>query len=304
MELRGEYCLLITLAIITWCCTFTCAEKVKPTIASIESHAGLYSDETGQVFFYPAQWKVVNYVNLKPTQMLWKQVKSQESQIVNYYNKIHNATWYSLTDCRAFTPYVRSKVRYVEQLKEIIADYLSDQPERMKRGILDIGGDILIFLFGTLTQSDALKYTQHIQKLKDEHHSFLRISKEQMIVPKSAITSFNITMQKVNRNEKLLEENLHRLNQIVVEEINRMQNQLDSVLVINENIQQIQRGLDERQHTFEILVDAFIHAQDGVIQPQLITIAKVQDIMRGESLSSGLEFPSFPSLNFPVLSLP
>jgi hypothetical protein len=47
-------------------------------------------------------------------------------------------------------------------------------------------------------------------------------------------------------------------NQIVVDERNRMQNQLDSVLLINENIQQVQWGLDECQHTFEILVDAFI----------------------------------------------
>jgi hypothetical protein len=120
----------------------------------------------------------VSYVNLKPTQMLWKQVKSQESQIVNYCNIIHNSTWYSLTDCRALTPYINSKVRYVEQLKDVIADYLSDQQERMKLLILYIGGGILKFLFGTLTHSDALKYIHHIQKLEDEQHSFLRISKE------------------------------------------------------------------------------------------------------------------------------
>jgi hypothetical protein len=152
----------MSLVIITWCCTFTRVEEEKPIIASIESHSGFYFGEIGQVFFYPAQCKVVRYVNLKPTQMLWKQVKSQQSPTVNYCNKIHNATWYSLTDCRAFTLYTRSKVRYVEQLKDVITDYLFDQPERMKRGILEIGGDILKFLFGTLTQSDAVKYTQHI----------------------------------------------------------------------------------------------------------------------------------------------
>ena len=147
-------------------------------------------------------------------------------------------------------------------------------------------------------------YTQHIQKLEDEQHSFLRISQEQMIVLKSAITSFNITMQKVNRNEKVLTENLQRLNKIVVDEINRMQTQLDSVLVLNENIQQVQRGLDECQHTFEILVDAFLHAQDGVIQPQLFTIAKIKDMMKGVSLPDGLEFPSFPSLELSRLITP
>jgi len=152
-----------------------------------------------------------------------------------------------LTDCRAFTPYIRSKVRYVDQLEDIIADYLSAQPERIKRGILDLGGDILKFLFGTLTQSYAKKYTEHIQKLEDEQQSFPRILQEQMIILKSAITSFNITMQRVNRNERILIENLQRLNKMVVDEINQMQTQLDSVFMLNESIQQILRGLNECQ---------------------------------------------------------
>ena len=64
-----------------------------------------------------------------------------------------------------------------------------------------------------------------------------------------------------------------------MEELNNMQAQIDFVMTLNEKIQQIQRGLGECQHTLEISVDAFLHAQDGVIQPQLITIAKLRDMM-------------------------
>jgi hypothetical protein len=99
-------------------------------------------------------------------------------------------------------------VKYVDQLRDIIADYLSSQPLRTKRGILDFGGDILKFLFGTLTQSDTRKYNQHINQLEEEQKEFLHISKEQMTALKSAITSFNITMQKVDKNEKLLADEL------------------------------------------------------------------------------------------------
>jgi len=74
-----------------------------------------------------------------------------------------------------------------------------------------LGGDVLKFRFGTLIQSDAKKYTQHIQRLKDEQQSSLRMSQAQMVVLESAITSFNITLQKVDRNERNLTENL-RLN--------------------------------------------------------------------------------------------
>jgi len=169
--------------------------------------------------------------------------------------------------------------------------------------LMDVGGDILKFLFGTLTQSDAQKYTQHIEELENEQQSLLRISQEQMIILKSAITSFNITMQRVN-NEKILNENLQRLSQLVVDEINKMHSQLDSVMIINESIRQTQRGMNECQHTFEILVDAFLHAQDGIIQPQVITIAKVKDIMKELSLPDGLDLPPFPSLEFPRLLTP
>ena len=78
------------------------------------------------------------------------------------------------------------------------------------------------FYLALLTQSDARKYTQHIQRLEDEQQSFLRISQEQMVILKSAITSFNITMQKVDRNERILNENLQRLSKMVVDEINQM----------------------------------------------------------------------------------
>ena len=111
-------------------------------------------------------------------------------------------------------------------------------------------------------------------------------------------------MQKVNRNKRILTENLQRLNKVVVDEINQMQKQLNSFIMLNENIQKIQRGLDECQHAFAILVDAFLRAQDGVIQPQLITIAKVKDMMRSESLLDGLDFPSFPSLELSKLITP
>jgi hypothetical protein len=68
-------------------------------------------------------------------------------------------------------------------------------------------------------------------------------------------------------------------------------------MLINENIQQIQRCIEECQHPLEILVDAFLHTQDGVMQPQLITIDKIRDIMRKESLPCGLDFQTFLSLN-------
>jgi len=81
----------------------------------------------------------------------------------------------------------------------------------------------------------------------------------------------------------------------MVHEINRMHAQIDSFMMINEDIQHNQRRIEECKDTFEILVAAFLHAQDGVIQPQLIPIAKIKDTMSREC-AGWTRFPIFPSL--------
>lgn len=111
-------------------------------------------------------------------------------------------------------------------------------------------------------------------------------------------------MQKVDKNEKLLADEFRRLNKMVINELNKVQYQLDSVIILNENIRKVQRGLTECQHTFEILVEAFLHAQNGIIQPQLITMVKIREMVRSESLPDGLEFPSFSSVELSRLTTP
>jgi hypothetical protein len=91
---------------------------------------------------------------------------------------------------------------------------------------------------------------------------------------------------------------------MVVKELNQVQYQVDAIIVLNENIRKVQRGHAECQHTFEILVEACLHAQDGIIQPQLITMVKVREMMREESLPDGLEFPSFSSFELSRLITP
>ena len=62
--------------------------------------------------------------------------------------------------------------------------------------------------------------------------------------------------------------------------------------------------MNECQETFEILVDVFLHSQDGIIQPQLISIAQVKDMMKELSLPDGLELPPTSSLEFSFLITP
>jgi hypothetical protein len=84
-------------------------------------------------------------------------------------------------------------------------------------------------------------------------------------------------MRKIDKNVKLLADELKRLSKVVNSELNNVTHQMNSVIILNENIRKVQRGLNECQHTFEILVEALLHAQDGIIQPQLITMVKIKN---------------------------
>jgi hypothetical protein len=72
-----------------------------------------------QILFYTTQWKIVIYADLKPVQLLWRQVKEHQTKIVECCAKVKNETWYHLIDCRAFPSYIRSKVKYVDQLRDM-----------------------------------------------------------------------------------------------------------------------------------------------------------------------------------------
>jgi hypothetical protein len=94
---------LITTILIGWW-TFLRSQEANPTLTRTESQTGLYFDEMGQLFLYTAQWKIVSYTNLKPTQLLWRQVKEHQQKISEFCTKVSNETWYHLTDCHAFSP--------------------------------------------------------------------------------------------------------------------------------------------------------------------------------------------------------
>jgi hypothetical protein len=55
-----------------------------------------------------------------------------------------------------------------------------------------------------------------------------------------------------------------------------IEEEIRNVNLINEQFCLIQRGVDESQYSFEILIDAFVHAEQGTLQSQLITAEEIK----------------------------
>lgn len=268
-------------------------------VTTISSKTGIYFDHIGFVYFYPSEWSLVTYVDLNPIRDLWKNTKAQFVNLMNLCESVKNESWYPYTDCKPSISYFQSKRKIVDRLKDIVSDLVGNDQNRnefrQKRGILDFVGNILNILFGTATEDEINKYTKHIQTLESEHKDFLRVTKEQLLVLKSTILTMNSTIRNADKNEKKLKEVIIKLANETRSTENSLKKELEISLQINEYITQIQRGIEECQHTFDLLIDVYLHSQDGILQPQIITLQTIKDVMLREIMPEQTMFPPFPS---------
>jgi hypothetical protein len=135
------------------------------------------------------RWKIATYISLEPSRELWRQKKPTRERLQTFCQKVRNRTWYHYTDCGAFGQYRSSKTKYIDNLKDLVAEYWVDDNQesnrRFKRGVLHFVREISKLLFGTLTQSDTRAYNKRISKLEKEPKDFFLLSKEQITVIKT-----------------------------------------------------------------------------------------------------------------------
>lgn len=178
----------------------------------INEPVDVYFDAWGYVRMYSSQWKFVTYINMEPAKDSLNLVKQHSRAVFIFCETLRNQSWYQYTDCPTFKPYVNNKIKQVENLKNIVADYTESEPgRRRKRAVLEFVGKITKILFGTLDSDDANYYTTKINELEQEQRDFIRIIRDQILVVKSAITSSNFIMRDVQKNEKFLKDGLLKL---------------------------------------------------------------------------------------------
>ena len=268
----------------------------------------IYFDELGTVRLFPMKWKFVSYIDLEPHRELWRQTKNFQTRVTEYCNKLETQEWYYLTDCKPSLSYFKSKAKYIDQLNENLIDYTSaNKPIRKrrslreKRGLINFVGKGFHILFGTATDADVENSNNYISKLEAEQTKFLHIANDEMTIIKTTINSINSTILKVDQNEELLRNSMLLLEKRMGEEISELNVKYEQINLINEQIKIVIRGMEESQHSFEVFIDAFVHADQGSLQPQLLTIRAVKALFQSKHCLRVLIFRHFLLLNYHVL---
>jgi hypothetical protein len=234
-----------------------------------------------------------------------------QRRIVEYCSRIEPREWYYLTDCRASLPYFEAKAKYIDQLKESVMDYATlSKPERkrrslrIKRGWINFLGEGLHILTGIATEREVERNNEHINKLEQNQAKFLHVASEEMTIIKTTITSINSTMDKVSQNEEMLKNHMIVMEKQTRDKLSKLEAANEQISTINEQIKIVLRGMEESQHSFELLLDAFVHAEQGSLQPQLLTLRTVRGIVSKQTLPQGLDFPNFPISELSRLIVP
>ena len=93
-------------------------------------------------------------------------------------------------------------------------------------------------------------------------------------------------------------ERFYYITKLADETFKQLENEIEMVNWINEQIKIMQRSIEVSQHSFKILIDALVHEEQGILQPQIITTEKIKSIVVKLKLPSGLDYPSFPFSEF------
>ena len=154
-------------------------------------------------------------------------------------------------------------------------------------------------LFGTMDDEDAQSYHEQIERFEQGTTTLTQLQKQQLIIIKSTLCTFNETLTDVEYNEIKMREGLSQLQTYIATFGSQIENTtyLLSLKIAIES--HIAKALDVSyavQRTLDILVDNIADAQKGSLPPRVISPTLLLDTLRSSSPS----FPADTTLPFPL----
>lgn len=298
-------------------------------VETMSDSPGLYYENIGETQLYNTEWKLVTYVNLRQIDDKINEAGKYLNIITQFVSNSKRNAWISAGNfSRAennkrknnvtFNKIVKgslnnikeseSKLMQVKETRQMIKELVRDrenplrikrQIKRGKRGVFDFVGRIAHILFGTLDDEDASYYSSQISKLENEQMEFLKISKEQMTIFKTTLRSVNTSLNTMEQNVAILEKGLENLKDFMnnnSKQVSRTFSYFNIMFKLNQYSITINKVLSDIQFECELVLQAIVNAQKGILQPHIITPNKIFKIIKSDKIDK----PKDLSLPFPL----
>ena len=143
---------------------------------------------------------------------------------------------------------------------------------RPKRGLINVGGKITKWLFGTLDSDDGEKYTKAINELHNNQNSHKREINLQISLTKQLIDNYNNTVTLLAKNQE------HIKNHINIFESNLNQSAMDvtTVLKVQNTLLQIILNCQSFITFLDNLENAVTFAKLGTLHTSIILVSQLE----------------------------
>jgi hypothetical protein len=148
-------------------------------------------------------------------------------------------------------------------------EILLETPERSKRGILNSLGSIWKTLTGNLDSSDGEYYDQRIDKLEKDDREIKNLIKEHIQVTTSTIKNFNFTIQKLQIDEQIFNDDF----KIIEDEINKIEDNnyyFNNQLKLINTCEQLLESLVLIESQVNNIIKSITFAKLKVLHPSII----------------------------------
>lgn len=216
-----------------------------------------------------------------------KKIEKSTQIISSFCDKARNLSSFNL-DCRdIINPLeilINSNNLKLDSLSHLISD------NRQKRA-LEFGGEILKFFFGTLDADDARKYDEAINTCEQNENHIYSLMKDNIHIVRSTINNFNVSIQKLNNNEFRLNNQIEKLNYILLSN-SKTNNNLINLERINSMFNVIEGSLLSVSNILDTILNSILFAKANILHPYVITPMKLYtELSNNIQLKRTSEFP-------------
>lgn len=270
------------------------SEGIRIQNDEISGKAGLYFDHINYVWFTPYSWDIVTYVDLKPVQDLYDTLLKGITRLEQECKAIKDFTWFHKTDCEQGLTDIRSRKFGVQRLKATLEEIIGPNQQRRKRSVLGFVGELFRILFGTATEAEIETYKRKMDQMQAEQLKFLQLSSDQLTILKSSLISINETVTEVTLNEEEIIKNFETFTNAWREKWKETLHENDVITKINLIIKRIELGYHDCFEYYTLLITMVVNGRQGIIQPQVITYAKIKSLL-ANAVPPELQLPPFPN---------
>ncbi|KAJ8715143.1 hypothetical protein PYW08_005124 [Mythimna loreyi] len=273
------------------CISSSYSEPIEP----ITHSPGIYFDPTTVAYFYNDYWNVITNIEFTPIKPYLDKIEHSLSDVFFTCNKLQEHSSLHI-DCNDTVNPMKILIS-ANKLKDgslsqlVSANDPYRQNMRFKRGLIDGGGKILNFFFGTLDSDDAKRYDEAFNAVKENEQELYSYMQQNIQIVRSTINVFNDTITKLNENEKKINKQLQKLNKMLVN-LTKNNEDLKHGAEINSVFNLIEGSLMSVSNILDTVLNSILFSKANILHPYVLTPSHLyEELLKAQGYQRNLGLP-------------